>query len=174
MRRADQHGPPPWSQSTRPAGVRQRPLWALEAAERARRIGLDGFIAGMSVEAPPTAPSSLLISTCLEQVRLPALRQRKPDAVLVMDNLRAHKTPQVQAVLEGSGFTYRYLPAYSPDLNPIEPGRAKVRPAPSRRTHHRGTRTGGRSGSRHHHRPERHRLLQILRLCPSQIECDLL
>jgi transposase len=48
------------------------------------------------------------------------LHKRKPDAVLVMDNLRAHKTSEVQAALERSGFAYRFLPPYSPDLNPIE------------------------------------------------------
>ena len=63
----------------------------------------------------------------LEQVLLPVLHQRKPDAVLVMDNLRPHKTPAVQAVLDGSGFPYRDLPSYSPDLSPIEPGWAKVK-----------------------------------------------
>jgi hypothetical protein len=31
-----------------------------------------------------------------------------------MDNLRAHTTPEVQTVLDRSGFAYRYLPAYSP------------------------------------------------------------
>ena len=81
-------------------------------------IGTDGMIAAMSVEA---ATDSAIFTTYLEQVLLPALRSRKPDAVLVMDNLRAHKTPQVQAVLDGSGFAYRYLPPYSPDFNPIEP-----------------------------------------------------
>jgi transposase len=47
--------------------------------------------------------------------------------VLVMDNLRPHKTAEVQAVLDGSGFPYRYLPSYSPDFSPIEPGWAKVK-----------------------------------------------
>lgn len=87
-------------------------------------IGLDGMIAAMSVEA---ATDSTIFAAYLEQVLLPALRRYKPDAVLVMDNLRAHKTPQVQALLDGSGFAYRFLPAYSPDLNPIEPGWAKVK-----------------------------------------------
>ncbi len=87
-------------------------------------IGMDGLIAAMSVEA---ATDGAIFAAYLEQVLLPALRSRKPDAVLVMDNLRAHKTAQVQAVLDGSGFAYRYLPAYSPDLNPIEPGWAKVK-----------------------------------------------
>ena len=63
----------------------------------------------------------------LEPVLLPVLRERKPDAVLVMDNLRPHKTAEVQAVLDGSGFADRYLPAYSPDLSPIEPAWAKMK-----------------------------------------------
>ena len=63
---------------------------------------------------------------------LPALRRTKPDAVLVMDNLPAHKASRVRALLDASGFVYRYLPAYSPDLNPIGPAWAKVK-AESRR-----------------------------------------
>ncbi len=44
-----------------------------------------------------------------------------------MDNLRAHKAPRVRALLDRSGFAYRYLPAYSPDFTPIEPAWAKVK-----------------------------------------------
>jgi transposase len=84
----------------------------------------EGFLATMSIQA---ATDGDTFAAYLEQVLLPVLRERKPDAVLVMDNLRPHKTPEVQAVLDGSGFAYRYLPAYSPDLSPIEPGWAKVK-----------------------------------------------
>jgi transposase len=63
----------------------------------------------------------------LEQVLLPELRRTRPDAVLVMDNLAAHKAGPVRALLDSSGFTYLYLPRYSPDLNPIEPAWAKVK-----------------------------------------------
>jgi transposase len=87
-------------------------------------IGIEGILATMSVEA---ATDGDTFAAYLEQVLLPVLRARKPDAVLVMDNLRPHKTPEVQAVLDGSGFPYRYLPSYSPDLSPIEPGWAKVK-----------------------------------------------
>jgi len=87
-------------------------------------LGLAGFLATMSVEA---ATDGDTFAAYLEQVLLPVLRERKPDAVLVMDNLRPHKTPEVQAVLDGSGFPDRYLPSYSPDLSPIEPGWAKVK-----------------------------------------------
>ena len=87
-------------------------------------LGIEGILATMSIEA---ATGGVAFAAYLEQVLLPVLRQRKPDAVLVMDNLRPHKTPEVQAVLDGSGFPYRYLPAYSPDLSPIEPAWAKVK-----------------------------------------------
>jgi transposase len=87
-------------------------------------IGVEGVLATMSVEA---ATDGETFAAYLEQVLLPVLRERKPDAVLVMDNLRPHKTPDVQAVLDGSGFPYRYLPSYSPDFSPIEPGWAKVK-----------------------------------------------
>ncbi len=87
-------------------------------------IGLEGILATMSVEA---ATDGDTFAAYLEQVLLPVLRQRKPDAVLVMDNLRPHTTPEVQAVLDGSGFAYRYLPAYSPNLSPIEHAWAKVK-----------------------------------------------
>ena len=87
-------------------------------------IGIEGVLATMSVEA---ATDGDIFAAYLEQGLLPVLHAHKPDAVLVMDNLRPHKTPKMRAVLDGSGFPYRYLPAYSPDLSPIEPGWAKMK-----------------------------------------------
>ena len=87
-------------------------------------LGHEGMLAAMSVEG---ATSGAVFRAYLERVLLPALRERKPDAVLVMDNLGAHKTPEVRELLDGSGFPYRYLPSYSPDLSPIEPAWAQVK-----------------------------------------------
>jgi hypothetical protein len=87
-------------------------------------LGHEGIVGAMGVEA---ATSGAVFHAYLEQVLLPALRRAKPDAVLVMDNLPAHKAPRVRALLDRSGFGYRYLPAHSPDLNPIEPAWAKVK-----------------------------------------------
>jgi transposase len=53
----------------------------------------------------------------VEQVLAPETR---PGDLVVMDNLSAHKTPAVQAAFAGCRLRYTYLPAYSPDLNPIE------------------------------------------------------
>ncbi len=83
----------------------------------------------MGVEA---ATSAAVFHAYLDEVLLPELRRTKPDAVLVMDNLAAHKAPRVRALLDRSGFGHRYLPAYSPDLNPIEPAWAKVKAEPRR------------------------------------------
>ena len=105
-------------------------------------LGAEGIVGAMSVEAATSGavflakPQRGLRRAYLEQVLLPELRRSKPDAVLVMDprkslrdfaDLAAHKAAQVRALLDASGFTYRYLPAYSPDLNPIEPAWAKAK-----------------------------------------------
>ena len=81
-------------------------------------------LATMSIEA---ATSGAVVLAYLDQVLLPELRRTKPDAVLVLDNLRAHKTAAVRRLLDRSGFAYRYLPAYSPDLSPIEPAWSKLK-----------------------------------------------
>ena len=44
--------------------------------------------------------------------------------VLVMDNLSAHHDPRVVPARAARGVRVIYLPPYSPDLNPIEPGTA--------------------------------------------------
>src|SRR5690348_4265900 len=101
-------------------------------------LGHEGMLAAMSVEG---ATSGAVFRAYLERVLLPALRERKPDAVLVMDNLGAHKTPEVRELLDGSGFPYRYLPSYSPDLSPIEPAWAQVKAELRRVAARRVTRT---------------------------------
>jgi transposase len=87
-------------------------------------LGIGGMVATLSVAA---ATSGAVFLSYLDQVLLPELRRSKPDAVLVLDNLAAHKTRAVRRLLDCSGFAYRYLPSYSPDFNPIEPAWAKVK-----------------------------------------------
>jgi transposase len=92
-------------------------------------LGREGMLAAMSVEA---ATSGAVFHAYLERVLLPELRRRKPDAVLIMDDLGAHETPRVRELLDRSGFPCRYLPSRSPDLDPIEPARAQVKAEPRR------------------------------------------
>src|ERR1022692_3569737 len=44
-----------------------------------------------------------------------------------MDNLPAHKNDEVRRIIEAAGAQLRYLPPYSPDLNPIELAFAKLK-----------------------------------------------
>lgn len=47
--------------------------------------------------------------------------------VVVMDNLAAHKAPQVRELIEQAGATLRFLPPYSHDFNPIEAAWALIK-----------------------------------------------
>jgi transposase len=55
-----------------------------------------------------------------------APRLRRGDVVL-LDNLPAHKAPEVRFFVEQRGARLRYLPPYSHDFNPIEPAWALVK-----------------------------------------------
>lgn len=60
----------------------------------------------------------------LERMLMPILRAGQ---VVVMDNLSAHKGGRVRELIEARGCTLLYLPAYSPDLNPIEEAFSKIK-----------------------------------------------
>ena len=60
----------------------------------------------------------------VEQCLAPTLR---PGDVVVLDNLGAHKVKGVHEAIEAAGAQLRYLPPYSPDLNPIEQAFAKLK-----------------------------------------------
>src|SRR5471030_3077747 len=62
----------------------------------------------------------------IEQVLAPTLK--RGDTVF-MDNLRTHKIDGVRQAIEAVGASVRYLPAYSPDLNPIELAFSKLKTA---------------------------------------------
>ena len=85
----------------------------------------DGLVAVMTVAA---ATSTAVFLAFVEQVLIPALRAR-PGALVVMDNLAPHKAAGVRAALGRAGLEHRYLPAYSPDMNPIEPCWSKLKGA---------------------------------------------
>ena len=62
----------------------------------------------------------------VEQMLAPELR---PGDIVIMDNLGSHKVSGVQKAIEAAGAQLRYLPAYSPDMNPIEQVFAKLKGA---------------------------------------------
>jgi len=63
-----------------------------------------------------------------------------PGQVVVMDNLNVHKGHRVRAVIEAYNCTLLFLPAYSPDLTPIEGMFSKVKTAVRRASEREQTR----------------------------------
>jgi transposase len=72
----------------------------------------------------PGATNREVFLSFLQQVLGPQLR---PGAVVVMDNLAAHKNADVAEALQKRGAQLYYLPPYSPDYNPIELAWSKIK-----------------------------------------------
>ena len=66
----------------------------------------------------------------MEHILGPSLR---PGQIVLLDNLSAHKSPRLDALLAARGCRLWYLPAYSPDYSPIELAFAKLKAALRRR-----------------------------------------
>ncbi len=60
----------------------------------------------------------------LEHYLLPTLEEGD---IVVLDNLKAHKSPRVGEILARRNCTVKYLPPYSPDFNPIEMAISKLK-----------------------------------------------
>src|SRR5580698_431564 len=84
-------------------------------------VRLDGSTASLTIEG---ATDTEVFRTYVAKVLVPTLR---PGDIVVMDNLTPHKNPQTLALLEQAGAQALFLPAYSPDLNPIEKMWSKVK-----------------------------------------------
>ncbi|TCL89169.1 transposase [Rhizobium sp. PP-WC-2G-219] len=70
------------------------------------------------------AMNGIVFLAYVEQVLVPTLH---PGDVVIMDNLPAHKAAGIRNAIETAGANLLYLPAYSPDFNPIENAFAKLK-----------------------------------------------
>lgn len=84
-------------------------------------IRLDGSTACMIVES---ATDTEVFRAYVRQVLVPTLR---PGDLVIMDNLTPHKNEETMALITQAGAQALFLPAYSPDLNPIEKMWSKVK-----------------------------------------------
>ena len=84
-------------------------------------LRLDGTTACMALEGTADTES---FRAYVEAVLVPTLR---PGDTVVMDNLSPHKSdPTLTLILQAGAFVL-FLPAYSPDLNPIEKMWSKIK-----------------------------------------------
>lgn len=84
-------------------------------------LRLDGRTACMTLEGATDTES---FRAYVELVLVPTLQ---PGDWVVMDNLSPHKSDPTLALITAAGAQVRFLPAYSPDLNPIEKMWSKVK-----------------------------------------------
>jgi transposase len=77
-------------------------------------IAADGVRALRVQEGSATKQSFLLF---VREELVPVLG---PDETVCMDQLRAHKNPEVIEAIRATGARVLFLPTYSPELNPIE------------------------------------------------------
>jgi transposase len=82
---------------------------------------LSGMGPTLAVEGATTAR---VFETYVEKVLVPSLKEGQ---IVVMDNLGAHRPKRIGELIEQQGCELVYLPAYSPDLNPIEEAFAKIK-----------------------------------------------
>jgi len=84
-------------------------------------IRLDGSTACMTINA---ATDTEIFRSYITEVLVPTLH---PGDLVIMDNLAPHKNAQTLALIQAAGAQVLFLPAYSPDLNPIEKMWSKVK-----------------------------------------------
>lgn len=84
-------------------------------------VRLDGTTQCMVFDG---AVNKQIFSIYMEKSLLPVLKRGD---IVIMDNLSSHKNSFDTAMFEAKGIRIKYLPPYSPDLNPIENMWSKVK-----------------------------------------------
>jgi transposase len=84
-------------------------------------MSLSGMGEAMCVEGATDAEA---FEVYVEHFLAPSLKEGR---VVVLDNLGAHRPRRVRELIERRGAELVFLPAYSPDLNPIEEAFSKVK-----------------------------------------------
>jgi transposase len=95
-----------------------------------RRWGNQTLIAGLSCEgivAPWVISGAMdrdAFETYVEKVLVPELER---GSVVTLDNLATHRSDKAARLLKAHGCWFLFLPAYSPNLNPIEMAFSKLK-----------------------------------------------
>ena len=74
-----------------------------------------------------------VFKTYLQKMLLPVIKNK--NMTIILDNAAFHKGKDIKELIEKSGNKIKYLPPYSPDLNPIEKKWAKIKKLYRKMTH---------------------------------------
>lgn len=86
-------------------------------------LSLEGMTASLVVEG---AVTSAVFEAYVEHILCPTL---EPGDIVILDNLSPHHAQRVETLIQARGAKLLFLPAYSPDLSPIENAFAKIKQA---------------------------------------------
>lgn len=90
------------------------------------------LLAGLTLEGMSTplviegAVTTSVFETYVEKVVCPTLQ---PGDMVILDNLAAHHARAIETLIHAKGAEVLFLPAYSPDLSPIENAFSKIKQA---------------------------------------------
>jgi transposase len=84
-------------------------------------LRLSGIVAPLVIDCPM---NGTIFHQYVEEILLPEL---STGDIVILDNLSSHKAAGVREMIEAKGATLKFLPPYSPDLNPIEQAIAKLK-----------------------------------------------
>ena len=84
-------------------------------------VRLAGSTACMAIDGATTGK---IFEVYAREILCPIL---KPGDIVILDNLGAHKRQAAIDAIESTGAEVRFLPPYSPDLNPIEKMWSKIK-----------------------------------------------
>ena len=110
-----------------PLGARAVGSAPLAKAARLTIVGALSTDGMLATQASEEAMNSIGFLAYLRERLIPELLREKPDAIVVLDNLRPHRVKAVRELLSEASLGLIYLPAYSSDLSPIEPAWSKFK-----------------------------------------------
>jgi transposase len=84
-------------------------------------IALDGFRGFMTIDS---GTGNDVFVAFVQHELVPNLR---PDDIVVMDNLSAHRNAAALALIRAAGCDVMFIPPYSPEYNPIEKTWSKIK-----------------------------------------------
>lgn len=88
------------------------------------------FLAGIRTDgwlAPLVVDGSINGKVFLAWVEQHLIKELRPGDIVIMDNLSSHKVKGAAEAIESVQASVRFLPPYSPDLNPIEMAFSKLK-----------------------------------------------
>jgi transposase len=94
--------------------VADAPMGRWETVTFIAGLRLTGIVAPMVIKGAMNGEAFLAY---IDQCLVPTLKRGD---IVVADNVSFHKVAGVEEAIRGAGASLRYLPQYSPDLNPIE------------------------------------------------------